>query len=45
MKYNMKVINGERFQNLCETQISKKEHKYLAKGGKFITHVPIVKIS
>ena len=26
-------------------EISKKEHKYLAKGGKFITHVPIVKIS
>ena len=25
----MKVINGERFQNLCEPQISKKEHKKL----------------
>ena len=26
-------------------EISKKEHKYLARGGKFITHVPIVKIN
>lgn len=26
-------------------EISKKEHKYLDRGGKFITHVPIVKIN
>jgi len=26
-------------------EISKKEHKYLDSGGKFITHVPIVKIN
>ena len=27
MKYNMKVIKGEKFQELCNTQISKLEHK------------------
>ena len=41
----MKVINGERFQNLCETQISKKEHKKLESNTDSIEIVLIASLA